>query len=113
MHLLKTAIYPDANPNNSFILSRQVARAIVLNGMNILMLYTERCYDYTLLGGGINEGENTIKGLIRELTEETGAKGITDIVPFERYERFRPWHRNNLDTIHMNSFCFTCSVDEE
>ncbi|MFT6284483.1 MAG: hypothetical protein ACJAXM_000955 [Arenicella sp.] len=41
MRLLKTAIHPDANPNNSFIFSRQTARTIVLNGENILMLYTQ------------------------------------------------------------------------
>jgi hypothetical protein len=69
MRLLKTAIHPDADPNSSFIFSRQAARAIVLNGENILMLYTERYHDYTLPGGGVDEGEDIIKGLIRELTE--------------------------------------------
>jgi ADP-ribose pyrophosphatase YjhB (NUDIX family) len=113
MRLLKTAIHPDADPNSSFIFSRQAARAIVLNGENILMLYTERYHDYTLPGGGVDEGEDIIKGLIRELTEETGAKGIADIVPFGRYEEFRPWYKNNIDTIRMNSYCFTCSVHDE
>ena len=79
MRLLKTAIHPDADPNSSFIFSRQATRAIVLNGENILMLYTQRYHDYTLPGGGIDEGEDIIKGL----------------------------------TIHMNSYCFTCSVHDE
>jgi 8-oxo-dGTP pyrophosphatase MutT (NUDIX family) len=98
MRLLKTAIHPDANPNSSFIFHRQAARAIVINGENILMLYTQRYHDYTLPGGGIDEGEGIINGLIRELKEETGATDITNIVPFGRYEEFRPWYKNNLDT---------------
>ena len=113
MRLLKTAIHPDADTTSSFIFSRQATRAIVLNGENILMLYTQRYQDYTLPGGGIDKGEDIVEGLIRELKEETGAKGITNIAPFGRYEEFRPWYKNNLDTMHMNSFCFTCSVDEE
>ena len=110
MRLLKTAIHPDADPNSSSIFIRQTTRAIVLNDENILMLYTQRYHDYTLPGGGIDEGEGVIKGLVRELKEETGAKDITNIVPFGRYEEFRPWYKNGLDTMHMNSYCFTCNV---
>jgi hypothetical protein len=44
MRLLKTAIHPDADPNSSFIFHRQATRAIVLNGENILMLYTQRYF---------------------------------------------------------------------
>ncbi len=113
MRLLKTAIHPDANPQSSTMFHRRAARAIVLNGENILMLYTERYHDYTLPGGGVDEGEDIIEGLIRELKEETGAKDIDDIVPFGRYEEFRPWYKNDFDTVHMDSYCFTCSVHNE
>lgn len=113
MRLLKTAIHPDANRQSSAIFHRRAARAIVLNGDNILMLYTERYHDYTLPGGGVDEGEDIVQGLIRELKEETGAKDIDDIVPFGRYEEFRPWYKNDFDTVHMDSYCFTCSVHNE
>lgn len=112
MRLLKTTIHPDADPNSSFILNRNAARAIVLKGENILMLYTPRYHDYTLPGGGIDEGEDIIEGLVRELKEETGAKDITNIQPFGRYEEYRPWYKNDFDTMHMNSYCFTCSVHD-
>ena len=65
MRLLKTAIHPDADPDSASIFSRQAARAIVLKGQNILMLYTQRYHDYTLPGGGIDEGEDIIQGLVR------------------------------------------------
>ena len=113
MRLLKTAIHPDANPSSTFIFHRQAARAIVLNGESILMLYTERYHDYTLPGGGIDEGEDIKEGLIRELKEETGATGINNIVPFGRYEEFRPWYKDDLDTLHMNSYCFTCRIHNQ
>ena len=113
MRLLRTAIHPDANPQSSAIFHRRAARAIVLHGDNILMLYTERYHDYTLPGGGVDKGEDIVQGLIRELKEETGAKDIDDIVPFGRYEEFRPWYKNDFDTVHMDSYCFTCSVHNE
>ena len=113
MRLLKTAIHPESNPQSSALFHRQAARAIVLSGDNILMLYTQRYHDYTLPGGGIDEGEDITEGLIRELKEETGAQDISDIKPFGRYEEFRPWYKNGFDTVHMNSYCFTCTVDNE
>lgn len=113
MRLLKTAIHPDSNPNSSSILNRNAARAIVLKGENILMLYTQRYHDYTLPGGGVDDGEDITQGLIRELKEETGAKDITNVKPFGRYEEYRPWYKNDFNTLHMNSYCFTCSVHDE
>jgi ADP-ribose pyrophosphatase YjhB (NUDIX family) len=77
------------------------------------MLYTERYHDYTLPGGGVDNGEDLAQGLIRELKEETGANNITNIEAFGRYEEFRPWYKDDYDTMHMESFCFTCAIDNE
>ncbi|MEO9943843.1 NUDIX hydrolase [Paraglaciecola sp.] len=113
MRLLKTAIHPDVNLQSTKVFKRDATRAIVLRGDKILMLFTERYNDYTLPGGGIDAGEDKIKGLQRELAEETGATGITNIIAFGHYEEFRPWYKNNLDTMHMNSYCYTCDIDSE
>ena len=59
------------------------------------MLYTERYHDYTLPGGGIDEGEDDIEGLVRELEEETGAQNIRDIREFGLYEEHTA-HGTNL-----------------
>jgi len=110
MRLLKSTCHHDViKGGQSF--HRQAARAIVLDGANILMLYTERYHDYTLPGGGVDEGEDLIQGLIRELQEETGANNITNIAAFGRYEEYRPWHKDDFDIMHMESFCYTCSID--
>lgn len=92
MRLLKTAYHPDLSSEDTetsselILIERHAARAIVLKGDNILLLYTERYHDYSLPGGGIDDGEDEIAGLIRELQEETGAQGIRNARPFARYD---------------------------
>lgn len=92
MRLLKTAFHPDVSPvditpeSELTLVVRHAARGIVVEGENILLLYTERYRDYSLPGGGIDEGENFVEALKRELREETGAKNVRNIKPFVRYE---------------------------
>lgn len=119
MQLLKTAFHPDVSPtdisptSDLTLIERHAARAIVLKGENILLLYTQRYHDYSLPGGGIDEGEDEIEGLIRELKEETGAQGIRNVQPFARYDEYRPWYKSDADIIHMISHCYVCEIDEE
>lgn len=119
MKILKTALHPslspdDISPNSDLtIIVRHAARAIVTKGEDILLLYTARYHDYSLPGGGIDEGEDKTTGLIRELEEETGAKGIRNIKPFARYDEYRPWRKSDADIIYMISHCYFCDIDEE
>lgn len=65
MRHLKTTIHPDIEHlDNQTVYKRNAARAIVLDGENILMLYTERYHDYTIPGGGLDEGEDVIAGMV-------------------------------------------------
>ena len=113
MRLLKTAVHPDVNTTSTTIIHRKAARAIVLKNDNILLLYTARYHDYTLPGGGIDEGESEVEGLTRELIEETGAQYINNIQPFGLYEEYRPWYKNNADVMHMQSYCYVCDIADE
>ncbi|WP_299018014.1 NUDIX hydrolase [uncultured Photobacterium sp.] len=113
MRLLKSTVHPDIETLEGSIFHRKAARGIILNGEDILMLYTERYHDYTLPGGGIDEGEDAVAGLIRELEEETGACNIRDIEPFGMYEEFRPWYKPEHDIMHMESYCYVCTIDAE
>lgn len=113
MRLLKTTQHPDITDISAPTFTRKATRAIVLNGENILLLYTERYHDYSLPGGGIDEGESHTQGLIRELKEETGAHNVKNIHPFGLYEEFRPWYKSDYDIIHMESYCYTCTIDKE
>ena len=118
MRLLKTAFHPDVSPvdisptSNLTLIERQSARAIVIKGESILLLYTQRYDDYSLPGGGIDEGEDKVAGLIRELQEETGAQGICNVQEFARYDEYRPWYKSDADIIYMISYCYVCEIDE-
>lgn len=119
MQLLKTAFHPDVSPEDISAASelrlivRHAARAIVVKGNDILLLYTHRYHDYSLPGGGIDAGEDNIAGLMRELQEETGAQGIRNVKAFARYDEYRPWYKPDGDIIHMISYCYVCEIDDE
>lgn len=119
MRLLKTAFHPDVSPADiapasaQTLFVRHAARGIVLQGENILLLYTERYQDYSLPGGGLDEGEDEIAGLKRELREETGARDVRNVKPFARYDEYRPWYKSNADIIYMISHCYVCEIDDE
>jgi len=114
MKILKTHYHPDITTlENKTIFTRLAARSIVIKEDNILLLYTERYEDYSLPGGGLDLDEDKITGMIRELSEETGAKNIKNIKSFGIYEEYRPWHKTNFDIQHMISYCYTCDIDKE
>ena len=119
MRLLKTTFHQDVSPDDISdtseltLLVRHAARAIVIKGDKILLLYTQRYHDYSLPGGGIDEGEDRVAGLIRELQEETGANGVRNIKPFARYDEYRPWYKPGADITHMISHCYLCDIDEQ
>lgn len=113
MRLLKSTTHPDISNLSAKSFVRNATRAIILKGEDILLLYTKRYHDYSLPGGGIDEGESNIEGLIRELKEETGAHSVENITEFGRYEEFRPWHKAGFEMIQMQSYCYTCTIDDE
>lgn len=114
MRHLNTLIHADIEHlDNKIIFQRNAARAIVLDGEDILMFYTERYHDYTIPGGGVDEGEDIIAAMVRELQEETGAQNIHSIKPFGLFEEFRPWFKDNADVVHMLSYCYTCKINRQ
>ncbi len=113
MRLLKSTIHADIADMSAKTFNRKASRAIVLNSENILLLYTKRYHDYSLPGGGIDIGESNIEGLVRELKEETGAHNVQNIKEFGLYEEYRPWHKSDFDIVHMQSYCYVCTIDDE
>ncbi len=115
MRLLKKFI-PDNITNaqiNGKIQKQFSTRAIVLNGNEILLLYTKRYDDYSLPGGKLDPNEDIIEGLKRELNEETGAVNIHNIQEFGAFEELRKSYDKNYDTVHLVSYCYSCSIDSK
>ena len=113
MRLLKTYIHPSINIEQGRQFSRPTARAIAFKQQHILLMYTQRYDDFSLPGGGIDPHESIEQGLIRELSEETGAQNIQVIKPFGLYEEYRPWYKDDFDIIHIQSYCYLCDTDKE
>ena len=114
MHILKTHYHPDVLPlENKTVFKRLATRAIVTREDSILLMYTERYEDYSLPGGGLDDGEDKVEGMMRELIEETGAQNISNVKPFGIYEEYRLWYKPDFDVQHMISYCYTCEVDKK
>ncbi|WP_087021181.1 NUDIX hydrolase [Thaumasiovibrio subtropicus] len=113
MPLLASVTHPDLSHDLGRCFTRHSTRAIVIRGDKILLLYTARYDDYSLPGGGVDEGEAIEAAFVRELMEETGAKNVRSIVPLGIYEEFRPWHKPEFDSVHMLSYCCYCDIDDE
>lgn len=114
MQNLKTHYHPEVQTlENKSIFTRLATRSIAVQGNNILLMYTQRYEDYSLPGGGLDENEDKVDGMMRELSEETGAKDIRNIKPFGVYEEYRPWYKSDFDVQHMISYCYTCEINKE
>lgn len=114
MRLINKTVHESYNETNSpTIYERTAARAIVLKGEDILMIYTKRYNDYSFPGGGVDEGEDIKNGLLRELSEETGAENIVILSDFGAFEEYRPSYYEGYDIVHMMSYFFICSSNRK
>ncbi|MBB1397090.1 MULTISPECIES: NUDIX hydrolase [unclassified Pseudoalteromonas] len=113
MRLLKSTVHPSVSASEPRQFTRLTSRAIALKGTDILLMYTARYEDFSLPGGGIDEGESIEQGLIRELQEETGAQNIKVLGEFGLYEEYRPWYKDDFAVIHIKSYCYFCSLDTQ
>lgn len=92
---------------------RTTARGIIMNGDEILMIYTRRYNDYSFPGGGVDPEEAIEEGLLREISEETGAQNVKIISAFGRVEELRPIHYPEFDAMHQTSYFYICTADRE
>ncbi len=95
------------------IFRRTTARGILVDGDEILLIYTKYYDDYSFPGGGVDDEEALEEGLRRELAEETGAQNVQVIGPFGKVEELRSIHYPEYEAMHQTSFFFRCTCDRE
>ena len=121
MRILRKFVAPNVDLKNKNVYKRITARGIILDGEDILLMYTKRFDDYSFPGGGIGKDESLIEGVIREISEETGAKNIKVLSEYGIYDEIKPTNKIlkthakaiKYDYINMISHFFICSVDRE
>jgi ADP-ribose pyrophosphatase YjhB (NUDIX family) len=114
MRLITTLTHPSLTSLEGRIFHRLAARGILLDGEDILLLYTKRYNDFSLPGGGVDSHEDLLAGLHRELTEETGAQNIKVLQHFGHIIEHRPaYKRDQHDVITMTSHLYHCQADRE
>jgi 8-oxo-dGTP pyrophosphatase MutT (NUDIX family) len=121
MRILRKFITEGSELEGKKIYKRIAARGIILDGEDILLMYTKRYDDYSFPGGGVDKDEDLVEGVIREIHEETGATNIKILSEYGIYDEIKPTnkrvgtHPNALqyDYINMISHFYICSIDKE
>ncbi|TRW49451.1 NUDIX domain-containing protein [Aliidiomarina halalkaliphila] len=99
--------------NHLRVLERQAARAIVQRDQKLLMMYTERYDDFSFPGGGIDPAEGPKTALVRELSEETGAREIEVQEAFGKVTEFVPTWKKDWDVMYQTSFWYFCAIAQQ
>lgn len=84
---------------------REAARAVVFDkDNNVAILHVTKDHYHKIPGGGIEEGEDIMQALKREVLEEIGCE-IENIKELGIIEEYR-----NKHPLHQTSYCFTANV---
>ena len=97
---------------NSITVTRESVRAIILRGNQVLMVYSLTNGDYKFPGGGVEDGEQYITTLKRELMEECGARLKTVLGEFGRVEEYDEAKEEEYDLFCMHSHYYLCEIED-
>lgn len=108
MNKITDMIVDERIKDSKIHLKRYTARAVILQGRDILMAYSKKFDDYMTPGGGI-ENEPILVALAREVEEEMGMT-IKDIEPIGYIEELRL--TDNGLNLYQKSHYFFAKVDQ-
>ncbi len=98
------------NPNSRAI-TRQAVRGIILDGDQVLMVYSAQNGDYKFPGGGVQEDESHAQALHREILEECGAHIAGPMQPFGKVIEYDIPLEPEYDVFQMTSYYYLCQVE--
>ena len=88
---------------------RPSARGIIINNGKVAMIYSQKYDYYKFPGGGIEQSENMITALKREVLEETGLSLVDDsIKEFGSVMRIQKSRFNENEIFVQENFYFFC-----
>lgn len=91
---------------------RPSVRGIIIKDGKIAMIHSLKYDYYKLPGGGMEEGEEYIETLIREVKEETGLVVVKDSIKEFGYVK-RIEKGRYEDIFIQENFYYTCEVEDE
>ena len=111
MRLLFSLDTKDYNPNGTALI-RPSVRGIIIRGGKIAMVHSLKYDYYKFPGGGMEEGEDHLATLLREVHEESGLLVLPETV-----EEYGMVHRaqkgKGTDMFIQDNFYYLCRVQEQ
>ena len=104
----------DYNPNGKPFI-RPSVRGIVLKGSKVALVYSQKYDYYKFPGGGIEDNENQIDTLLREVREESGL--IVDKESVKEYGYVSRKQKSNrskeYEIFIQDNYYYFCDVEDE
>jgi len=101
---------PDANPQGATV-KRQAVRGIIIQGEQLLLLYSPVAREYKFPGGGVDKGETLETALEREILEECGARLTHVVREIGSIVEYAHAKEPEFETFKMTSYHFLCEVE--
>ena len=96
------------------VFRRPSARAVIIQGDKIALVYSKREKYYKFPGGGIHADEDKEKALIREVREETGMIVIPDSIrEFGSVLRRQKSDKNENTIFEQENYYYFCDVQDD
>jgi 8-oxo-dGTP pyrophosphatase MutT (NUDIX family) len=91
---------------------RHAARALILRGQELLMIYSTKVGDYKFPGGGVDRGESHQRALVREVKEECGMSLLRVGEEICRTVEYDLPMEQEYDVFKMTSYYYGCVVQD-
>lgn len=94
--------------------TRHSARSIIVRNGKVAMVHSLKYDYYKFPGGGIENGENPMKAMIRETKEETGLIVIPETVKeYGCVHRIQKSDKDDTECFVQDNYYYLCEVKEE